>query len=1049
MRPLRQTLLTALAALVLGTPAAAQITGTLRGTVSDAQAAVLPGANVAVKSPALMRSDVFDVTNVEGRFRLAGLPAGTYDITVTMTGFTTKTVTGVRVGVNEDVTVDLTLELATVQETVTVTGEAAVVDVRRTGLSQAVTTETIENMPLNGRQFLDLVSLAAGTAPRPAMSQQGSGVTVFGERSITNSFLVDGMENNDDFSRDFAEFYIQDVIQEFKVELGGYQAEFGRASGAIANVITKSGTNQFRGRAFIFGRDDALDSSNVANQKPPALRRTEPGGYFAGPIRRDRTWFFGAVQNFHETRGTNFDLSRVPQVIRDGWFSPTVGNQEDFAIKPVADTLTTFGKINNQFSTRNQFFATVNLNLGERSNQVPTPEQAFGSPPPGSIALPSTASDIEKNSYSVTARNTTFVSNTTFLESSFRYVRNRFQENTEKTAGAEQLFPGTFNERNQVTFWLSNASSIGVLDLTNERYQFAENLSFFRDAGRGGKHDFKIGFDVNRVLLDRTFLPPQTMIIANTFYQTAYSSLNLGAVELQRTLVSTEGNRTRTKVGNTVLGLFAQDSWELTPGLTVNAGLRYDYASLFSEDKNNAAPRVGLAWDPGKNGRTVVRSSFGLYFDQNILELATAVPELGGLQFTTWAQQMIPRGASWFNNPAIGAFGPLQAGGTRWLANPRFFSFILPAGTALSSGGLSITGQGRPLIIYELLGIPVADPRNPPILGFNTIRSLTGGRLSPEDAVAILNAAFPGPGFDQFAWDDQPPGGSILKDRYLMFKFRTSGPGISRVTTLQHPTRTPFTRSFNVGVEQQILGDMSLGANVFIRRSRDLMAGRVINLRPQPIAASCLGNTIDGRPCNNQLQYIGFLDANVFTLSVNKRLSHRHQFMANYTYADATDNFSTLRVPPKGGETSFLFSNQPELDIGRSLNTPNHVFVFSGLVQAPWGIDVAGILKTSSGAPFNAAGGGLDSDGDEIFDNRLIGTAKGQFATDPFLNVDMRFAKEFRFGGSRNLMVMVEIFNLTNRANPLRINTALGSTIGQTIEPVPGREVQLGVRVDF
>jgi outer membrane receptor protein involved in Fe transport len=1027
--------------------AAAQITGTLRGTVTDAQGAVLPGATITVTGAALRRSDVVEVTGPEGRYRIAGLSAGTYDLLVTLQGFTDRQLTGIRLGVNDDIVVDVTLAVAGLAETITVTTETPVVDVSQTGLVQAVTTETIENMPLNGRQFLDLLGLAPGTAPRPATSQQGSGVTVFGERSITNSFLVDGMENNDDFTRDFAEFYIQDVIQEFKIELGGFQAEFGRASGAVANVVTKSGTNQFLARAFLFGRDDALDSSNVEGQDPPKLRRTEVGGYLSGPIVSNKTWFFGALQYLKETRGTNFDLSRVPQVIRDNWFSPTVA--EDFEIEPVVKTLTTFGKIDQRLGSKNQFFATTNINLGTRENFVPSPEAAFGSPPPGSIALPSTASDIETNSYSVTARNTTFVSNRSFFETSFRYLRNRAQENAEKTRGAEQLFPGTFNELNQVTFWLSNASSVGILDRKSQRYQLAEVLNLFRDFERGGRHDLKFGIDFNRVLLDRDFLAPQTMIVANTFYQNNYQNLDLSTAELQRTLTSTLGDKTLTTRSNNVLGLFGQDSWEIASGVTINAGLRYDYASLFSEDKDNLSPRVGVAWDPFKNAKTVVRSSYGLYYDQNILELATAVPELGGLQFTTWAQQIIPRGASTYDNPAIGAFGPLQGGGTRWLGNPKLFSYLLPAGAVRTSGNLSITGLGQPYIIYELLGIPVTDPRNPPVLTFDSIGQLTGGRHTPASALAVLNTFFPNASHDHFVWDDQPPEGSILTNRSLVYRFRTSGPGISRITTLQHPTQTPYTRSFNVGVQQALAHDLSVGVDFFVRQSRELLAGRVINLRPQPISASCLGNTVDGQPCNNQLQYLGFLDSNVLTLSVSKRLSNRYQFIANYTFTDAEDNFSTLRVPPKGGETSFLFSNQPDLDIGRSLNTPVHVFVTSGLVQAPWGIDIAGILKTSSGFPFNAAGGGLDSDGDEIFDNRLVGTEKGAFLSDHFFTIDLRLAKEFRFGGPRNLMLMFEVFNLTNRANPFRINTALGPTIGQTIEPLPGREIQLGFRIDF
>jgi hypothetical protein len=298
---------------------------------------------------------------------------------------------------------------------------------------------------------------------------------------------------------------------------------------------------------------------------------------------------------------------------------------------------------------------------------------------------------------------------------------------------------------------------------------------------------------------------------------------------------------------------------------------------------------------------------------------------------------------------------------------------------------------------------------------------------------------------------DLPPEGSIIDKRYLAFRFREPGPIISRVNTVEHPFRTPHTKSLNFGVERQLSRDFSVDAQVFVRRSDDLLVRRVVNLLPrtQLRSTSCAGNTVDGGPCENQLQYLGFLDSNVFTLALKKRLSSRYSFLGSYTYTDATDNFATLRVPPLGAQTNFLFSNEPELDIGRSLNTPQNVFVFSGLYQGPWGVDIAGILSTTSGYPFNAAGLPQDSDGDQIFDNRLIGTEKGEFVTDSFFNVDLRLAKSFELGEGR-LTALVEFFNLTNRANPFRVNTSFGAdTFGATIEPLPGREIQFGFRFEF
>jgi hypothetical protein len=344
----------------------------------------------------------------------------------------------------------------------------------------------------------------------------------------------------------------------------------------------------------------------------------------------------------------------------------------------------------------------------------------------------------------------------------------------------------------------------------------------------------------------------------------------------------------------------------------------------------------------------------------------------------------------------------------------------------------------------------VDDPLNPPILEYDAISELTGGRFTPEQALETINDYFgPYNGALRFGWADPPPEGSVVSGRYMQFFSRAVGPAVTRIKTLEHPVKTPYTRSFSFGVARQLVSDFSVDAQVFIRRSRDLLASRVINLRDIPRGAGCFDNTTDGGPCNNQVQYIGFLDSNAFTLALEKRLSNRYQFLASYTYTDAVDNFTDYRVPPRGAGTSFLFNNQPELDIGRSLMTPNHVFVFSGFVQAPYGIDVAGIMKTTSGLPFNASGFAADSDGDGIFDNRLIGTEKGGFETDPYFNLDLRFGKRFGFGEARSLTVMLEIFNVTNRANPLRVITAFGEDIGKTIEPMPGREMQIGVRFDF
>jgi len=774
-------------AIFVSVTAHSQITGTIYGTVKDPSGAVLPGATVTAASPNLLRSNVFAVTDEQGRFRIRGLPAGIYTVSVDLSGFDVSTVENIRLDIDANQQVNIVMQLEGVTEAVTVMAETPLVEVKSSSLAEAIKPEVIDMMPLKGRQFLDLVSLVPGTAPAPPeASGQGAGVTVFGERTVTNSFLVDGMENNDDFTRSFAEFYVQDTIQEFKVVIGGYNAEYGRASGGVVNVITKSGSNSIQGRAFLFARDDALNASNVEGQDPPELQRTELGGTLGGPIKSDKAWFFGAAQRVKETRGLNFNLAVVPAIVQDGWFSPTPGG-ENFGAAPDLQHNTFFGKVNHEFDSSNNLFATININLLENLNVIPARDRMELPGPPGSVALPSIASNVETNSYSATGRYTKFFGTSAFLESSFRYVRNRFQENAEKEPGAETIAGGTFTPQG-TQFWLANAANAPGADRKLERYQWAEGLSLFKSTTDWGTHDLKLGMDVNWIKLDRNFVPVYTMIVANTMYEGNYQDLDIGTVEMQRGVTAFTDNRTRTEASNTNIATYGQDTWEIRPGLTINAGLRYDYSTLFNEDKNNLSPRIGFAWDPNNDGATVIRGSFGIYFDQNILDLAVRIPELGGIEPAEYSFQSIPRGASTYNNPQIGANGPLQAGGTRWLANPAFFSAILPEGLTLTSGNISVTGQGRPFVVYELLGIPVDDPVNPPLLEYDSIAELTGGRLTPEEAVQIINDAFPGAECDQFAWDETPPPGSIIGDnRYLIFKFRQCGPSVDRRATLEHP----------------------------------------------------------------------------------------------------------------------------------------------------------------------------------------------------------------------------------------------------------------------
>ena len=1068
------------AALLVLAPALALaqgITGTIEGTVSDQGGAVLPGASVTTTSPALVRGSVTVTTDAQGAFRIPGVQAGTYQVVVELSGFATETVTNIVVPVATTVRIQVVLQIAGVEETITVMADSAPVRVKESGLGVPIDNRTIDSIPLKGREFIDLVELVPGVAKRPSASDQGTSFTVFGERAISNSFLIDGNDANDLWTREAAEFFVQDAIQEFKVYLAGYPAEYGRASGAVTNIVTRSGTNQVDARGFFFIRNDSLNSSNVEGQEPPALERIEVGGTLGGPIKTDKSFFFDAFQYVKEGRGSNLDQSILTPILLSGYFAPATGGEPLDAV-PQEKRITNLFKFDHRFNAQNQLFVTWNLNRRTDSDFLPAASTLAAGPPPGTITLPSIASDIDRNTNSINGRYTTFFSDSSFLESSLRYWKSDHKENTEKPASAEGIGSLHFSPSFQI--FISNAG-IGVIDREQQRWQWQEHFSYFADTERTGTHAFKFGLDLDHVSIDHFFQEPDFIISGNTALGNSFERLGYDiSVQLgQSVIVDGQGPNNDRAIGSTDnWAAYGQDSWEPRPGVTLNLGVRWDYASLFGS--GGVAWRTGIAWDLKNQGRTILRAGWGRFYDVSIAEVIAFTPSLGGIQDARQNVQTIPRGASFYNNPALGAFGPLQASTSRILANPTLFEHILPEGFTFTSAGTfiikrdgkfvtdnTIVGKGNPYVMYDLLGINVPDPTLPPVLTYDSIPELTGGRLTPEAAVAILNDAFPHPFGEgpQFTFLEQRGDASIVNNRPLTFLFSQLDVEVTRITTLSDDHSLPYTDALNFGIEQALGGDFTIDAEVHIRRSKNLLSRRVVNLLPAPIAGNCPGNTIDGPgPCLSEIENLGFLDTNAFTLALQKRFRQNYNFLLSYTFTDAVDNFSTLRVPPRGREISFLFNNQPELDVGRSLNTPEHVMVFSGLYRLPAGFDLSGVLNYQSGRPFNAAGLPFDSDGDEIFDNRLVGTEKGEFVGPDFFNIDFRIAWNLPFGEGNNFTALIEFFNLTNRANPFVVNPTCqdstgdglpdlggcaGNVFGSTVEAFPGREVQIGFKVDF
>ena len=321
--------------------------GEIVGTVVDAQGASVPGVTVTVTNSAngLVRTAA---TADNGSFRFPALPTGAYKLSAVKTGFATLVVEQVEVPVGETRTVNLTMKIASQTESVTVQGAVTIVNTETEHLGEVINQTQVTALPLNGRNFAQLALLNAGvSAFGGGGGQQGgeggiSGYSSNGQRSSSNNFMVDGVDNNNYNAGSVSQLPSIDSIQEFQVQTNNYAAEYGRNSGSVVNLVTKSGTNQFHGSAYEFLRNDALDARNFfANPNAPApeLRLNQFGGTLGGPIIKDKTFFFGNYEGFRQRAGIT-KLTVVPTDAQKlGIFNDANGNPVQLPLNPISAQL--------------------------------------------------------------------------------------------------------------------------------------------------------------------------------------------------------------------------------------------------------------------------------------------------------------------------------------------------------------------------------------------------------------------------------------------------------------------------------------------------------------------------------------------------------------------------------------------------------------------------------------------------------------------------------------------------------------------------------------
>jgi len=1047
--------------MVLAASAAAQTTSTIEGTVRDASGAVIPGAEVNVRGERLS-AERRATTDARGVYRLAALPAGTYTVTVTFSGLSPSAAT-LDVTLNRVVTFDVTMQVGGVQETVAVSLPA--LDPSTSATATTISPREITELPVNGRNYLDLLQLVPGVAiNRQVDPNTDRSNPVLGERSGNNNFLLDGQSNKDTVNGGPAQQFNQETIAEFQVLTSGYKAEFGQASGAIVNVITKSGSNLFNGVGSLFLRDDELDASNsldTTRTEPLPLRRHDASVALGGPLFKNRVFFFGSAEHIGEQRQLDFKYpdtgnAVVNQLLR--------AQEEPFDVPTRLSETRAFFKLDQRLGAHQ---------LSQQINFTDSGIESF-LPLSSANSLPSARNDTNTRRMLLGFGDAALLGNpanpyVVTLRAAFR------REDSETLPSQNDLTGSTLFNPYDARCSTANCLIFGNLPTsTFGNLRTASNLDqryteFNASANKLlASHDLKAGMNFLRTGADGV----DARLLQTQLFATTTDFERYGAATAGPYLLAAAGGLTPRQdeihLSNNYTALFAQDDWRLRDNLTVNLGLRWDYDSEF-EATDNFAPRVGVSWSV--TPKTIVRANFGIYYDQFRLGLARNVPAYGGTDQRNVQYLVFPRGL--YGAPSFVSSIALLSGLPGGCFSNNLLGNLTDA--QITAGRVPCpVNPAAALIGVDRLNNVVAPGRQPipanTVISSDNVQTLTG--LSPQQYADQASAAI-----------GQPQGYFVFGPTgYLT---NTIVPAQLRPTAIADSFDTPHTLGYNIGVQRELTTDMGIEVDYFHRDIRNLLGIRNANIA---FESRVLGRRFNPPFTTGPIItfgpfYEGVYDAMI--VSFNKRYSGRFMVGASYTYAQAADNSLGINSHPSDAfvgtvpvvteaatgrsnangeftrangtlvQAAGTFLNGPDRDKGPSDLSIDHVFQANGMVVLPYQIQVSGIFRGQSGFHFSrapASGVLVDPDGDASVNAIDINAGRNAFTTPPFVNLDMRLAKRFSISSGVKAQVLLEFFNLFNRQNPAAVGRRQDVALepfGRPTQVLPGREGQFGIRIEF
>jgi hypothetical protein len=605
--------------LLAGAPAFPQssTTADLEGLITDAAGGVVPGADLTAVNieTGVKRSGM---SNSLGRYRVAALPAGSYELTIAKEGFATVERKGLVLQIGQIVTIDVPLTVAGQSQRVTVEAAAPMVEQGQITVGAVVDTHEIDNLPIDGRNFVDFSQTVGGVTDAQT-SGQGSGLSFNGQRQRSNNISVDGVDNNGQLNGNFRLTMSQDAVREFQVVTNLFSPEFGNASGGLVNVVSRSGTNDIHGSIFFYQRHEALDGRNAfvfTADKPPFQRGTM-GASVGGPVQSNRTFYYAAVEytKRHESDVVTISdatLARINAVLAR---RPIPGSRIQalangpFPVDQV-DTLTSI-KLDHALTGRDALTFRYLYGQDRQSNA-------------GGVAIGGTT-DVSggggqrMRDQSFAWGLTHIVSPSLISETRFQYAPRRFTQYANDPDGPRVTITSTAT-------WGRSANFPVLLD--EGRGQLQQTVS-----KQTGRHYLKFGADINQVHAHTSF----PVNFAGTFSFSSLANFENGVVNQ----FSQGFGDPDIRLPDTLVGLFAQDSFKLSRKVDLVYGVRYDYerrpqgikrdpnnpveAPLqtgINRDPNNFSPRLGITYNPDGKGKTVIRTGYGIFYDKVFLLVA-------------------------------------------------------------------------------------------------------------------------------------------------------------------------------------------------------------------------------------------------------------------------------------------------------------------------------------------------------------------------------------------------------------------------------------------